>query len=345
MSEHAFVPFCDCVIRRYAGSYQLPHHDVLDTKLHTGQIHLTLTAQTPVMVGNGKTDADHSVLFAQNPQGQYRIPGSSLRGLVRQNMQILGLGLIRVGRNDEIAELPRKFNLDLRPGLPQTYRNVRFDEDVLDYANSMLGYVGRKRNVGKKKIQDCYRSRVSFGELTAGGTPTGCNRIPVVLKSPPAYFMNKDGILPGTRQFPLKDPDENEQYFATQGIRPLDAGTKFSGTIRYRNLHTDELGLLLWCLCLEKDCCHTMGMAKSYGYGRMSLEIDGLVEYDLRNLYSSFSTKTTPVSNTRQRVAELIKAYQDYAIRQPGVRKLAPSLTEMPHIRQFFSLKKAPESN
>lgn len=57
---------------------------------------------------------------------------------------------------------------------------------------------------------------------------------------------------------------------AASKLRPLPAGTVFSGVIRYRNLRPDELGLLLWALRLENGCFQSVGMGKPYGYGRWS---------------------------------------------------------------------------
>ena len=335
MSENAFVPFYNGIIRRYEKAYDLPAHNRMDRQLLSGEIHLTMTARTPVLVGSGKPEKEGDCTvstFFRNGQKQYAIPGSTIRGLVRQNMQILGLGLVRVGRNDEIADVFYRHNIRLEKGLPQCHQKVSFREDVMDYPNSILGFVG------KQKPLYCYRSRVSFGELTAVGTPKELNTIKVVLKSPSDYFIDKQPngtfTLPGTRQFPLKNPTGYAPYRARQGIRPLNTGTQFSGVIRYRNLHPDELGLLLWCLKLENGCFQTVGMAKSYGYGRMAVEIDKLVEYDFTQLYSSLIPATPAPTDSVRRVAQLIDAYQQYA------KKLGHPVTELPQIRAFFALKK-----
>lgn len=346
MADRLFVPFCDYVIRRYKNASMLPPHNVMDRRLHSGEIRITLTAKTPVMIGRRTPVKNQAVTFLRNADGCPIIPGSSLRGLVRQNMQILGFGLVRVGKNDEIADVRSKYNIDLSQGLPEAHRRVSPTEDVLDYANSILGFVGRQRKEGWKKIQDCYRSRVSFGDLAAPQNARECRPTPLTAYSPPDYIRNRDEkggfTLPGTRQYPLMEPVPSPRNRNERQIQPLDRGTQFSGTIRYRNLHSDELGLLLWCLRLEKDCFHTMGMGKPYGYGRMALEINELVEYDFDQLYSSFTAAPPPRSDPHQRVDELITCYQDYALSQPGVKKLGDSLLDIPHIRHFFSLKRLP---
>ena len=77
------------VIVRYPSLGDLPRHDTADPALKTGEIHVTITAKTPVFVSDGNQH------FFRGPNGKLMIPGSTVRGLVRENMQILGFGLIR----------------------------------------------------------------------------------------------------------------------------------------------------------------------------------------------------------------------------------------------------------
>ena len=347
----AFVPFCETVIRRYPSFRALPPHNVMDPKLLHGEIYLTLTARTPVIVSSGKSIHEGDVrisLFATDVYGRHRIPGSSLRGLLRQNMQILGLGLVRVGQEDEIPAEPALAN-QRHPvdGLPQSYR-IPEDQDFLDYTRSIMGFVGRKHFVtgwnGKpKEVSDCYRTRISVGDLRAVGTTKELHTVLLQQELPrqdsDRFIICENGSfrLKGTRQYPLREVSQNQSYLSEQGFRPLAAGTQFTGTIRYRNLHADELGLLLWCLRLEEGCVHTMGMAKSAGYGQMELKIDSLVEYEPAELYSSLTSGGIRRGETDQRIDALIRAYRSYAAEQSGIHPA--SLLQMPHIRTFLKLK------
>lgn len=83
------------------------------------------------------------------------------------------------------------------------------------------------------------------------------------------HYNHEDFRLRGYKQYWLKEveaTDDNGKPRAATTIRPLPRGTKFSGTIRYKNLTEAELGLLLWCLRLEKGCYQSVGMAKPYGF-------------------------------------------------------------------------------
>ena len=64
---------------------QLVSHGELSAELFTGEIEYELTAKTPIMVDDGSSH------FHKNEYGKYSIPGSTMRGLIRNNVQILGL--------------------------------------------------------------------------------------------------------------------------------------------------------------------------------------------------------------------------------------------------------------
>lgn len=356
MSIKYFVPLSGTVIRRYQKQHDLPPHDVMDRSLLHGQIQLTLTAKTPIMVSNGKQIHEGRSwisCFATDANGKYYVPGSSLRGLIRQNMQILGCGTVCVGRNEDIPEKYRskrdnKFintvsgNRDPKDGLPPSHKHP-----VLDYPRSIMGFVMQETqpasyNTQKRKTV-CYRSRVSVGDLAAVGNPQAQ---PTVLIQPqlprqsdPSFVTELGGgrfRLNGIRQYPPR-PIGPEPYRSYQGFRPLPAGTKFTGTIRYRNLHPDELGLLLWCLRLEEGCLHTMGMGKANGYGQVTLEIDRLREFDPSQLYSSLTASGTICANLDDRVTDLIGIYQDYAAKNISSGK---NPAQMDHIRTFLELRR-----
>ena len=77
----------------------LPGHDKMDPQRITGEIQITLTACTPVFVSDGsdKKKSDGSdkkkkdLHFFRTAGGKYAIPGSTVRGMARENMQILSL--------------------------------------------------------------------------------------------------------------------------------------------------------------------------------------------------------------------------------------------------------------
>ncbi len=94
-APYNFVPFSDKLLIRYESLEELPRHDRMDPALKSGEIQVELKAETPVFVSDGQPDPH----FFRGADGTYQIPGSTVRGLVRENMQILGFGLVRPGED------------------------------------------------------------------------------------------------------------------------------------------------------------------------------------------------------------------------------------------------------
>ena len=91
-APYNFVPF-------YENPYQYPEkkltaHNAAAEDLFTGEITYEVTAQTPVMIDDG---TQH---FYKDAKGRYAIPGSTMRGLIRNNVQVLGL----CGYEDDIDD-------------------------------------------------------------------------------------------------------------------------------------------------------------------------------------------------------------------------------------------------
>ena len=97
-APYNFVPFSGKVQQPYESVTELPRHDCFDPQRKTGEICLTMTAETPVFISDGDEKYPH---FFRGANGSFMIPGSSVRGMVRENMQILGFGLVKPGEDLE----------------------------------------------------------------------------------------------------------------------------------------------------------------------------------------------------------------------------------------------------
>lgn len=238
------------------------------------------------------------------------------------------------------------YRYPLSHGLPQRHRDL-FEQNpnLLDYPSAMMGYAR-----GNKKA---YRSRVSFGDFAApvGVRPMG--KVTNAAGEPKASFFPgyvKDGKhyseedfeLRGYKQYWLKpakaSPSPNANKNVGYSMYPIPAKTEFTGVIRFQNLHEDELGLLLWCLRLEKGCFQTLGKGKPYGYGRMSVKITGLYEYDMKKLYSlqGIYSGKTPIDAAK--IDQYINAYVRYASRDLSLPNES-TVRNLPEIQDFFYLK------
>lgn len=125
-APYNFVPFTERQpFMRYTDVSELPAHDELCANLLTGEIHLTLTAETPVFVSDGQENAD----FFRGANGNYMIPGSTIRGMVRENMQILGDGLVL--KDEDLEDLMLTYREVAGVGVKEELRK-HYHEEVID---------------------------------------------------------------------------------------------------------------------------------------------------------------------------------------------------------------------
>lgn len=214
----------------------------------------------------------------------------------------------------------------------------------IDYAKAMFGFSTPEKS---------YKSKLSFSDavltkevgkgkgqklILAEPKPTSyLDYLKQNAKNPVTY--NTDNFeLRGVKQYwlhngtvPAVNP-KNEKAAST--ISPLDAGTKFRGKIRFQNLTEDELGLLLWAVRLKEGSQMNVGKAKSYGYGRIAVEIKEARKLDMQKAYRSEETLCLdPFCDIA--VDEAIACYKKEIGRYLGNR----SIDELLHIRNFFSMK------
>lgn len=91
-APYNFIPFA-------AKTYTYPqgkqkHHNDVSKELFTGELAYKITAHTPIIVDGGDG------CFFRAADGCYAIPGSTIRGLIRNNVQILGLSSVEKDIDD-----------------------------------------------------------------------------------------------------------------------------------------------------------------------------------------------------------------------------------------------------
>jgi hypothetical protein len=68
----------------------IPYFDIYDEKRNTGWIEIELETMTPLFIKDGKESKETAVFFS--PKGKPQIPGSTLRGMTRNLVEILSFG-------------------------------------------------------------------------------------------------------------------------------------------------------------------------------------------------------------------------------------------------------------
>lgn len=90
-APYNFIPFFDeCVFERYRERTELPKHNTYLKGTYTGRIDYTLENITELFIGSGKNnDKNEYEEFFKDALGKNVIPGSTIRGLLRSNTEIL----------------------------------------------------------------------------------------------------------------------------------------------------------------------------------------------------------------------------------------------------------------
>lgn len=111
-----------------------------------------------------------------------------------------------------------------------------------------------------------------------------------LLESPkPSFYLaylnlgdwNNPQTIAGRKRYPIKrkhdkiNPDNNPSLSMTE-LTPIEEGVTFNATVNFHNLKRVELGALLSAITFHRgeECCHSIGQAKAYGYGNVSIKTD-----------------------------------------------------------------------
>jgi len=216
-------------------------------------------------------------------------------------------------------------------------------QNCIDYVSALFGFAGRKQekdtNVQQttpiKEKTRSYKSRLSFGNFVTSQTEVDSRRMLPGNPSASSFadYLLKGGTyntnftLRGVKHYWLHDHTNEQEIEEEPGnngfstfLSLLPTETKFTGDIRFKNLHRDELGLLLWCLWLGEDCYQTIGKGKALGYGRMKLTIDRVVQDCPDVLYSPQYLEEGAEPQLELDAQKLINEYKSYVEDQYGIR-------------------------
>ncbi|MDD3581432.1 MAG: TIGR03986 family CRISPR-associated RAMP protein [Desulfobacca sp.] len=113
---------------------------------------------------------------------------------------------------------------------------------------------------------------------------------------------------------PLKDwaayrcPDPHQFRRVLNEVKPLQPGNKFKFHVHFRNLSNAELGLLLYCLILESNLRHKLGLARALGFGTVKLECQSLLLNRDGDRYASLDASLLDETDNIQRYIDTFKA-------------------------------------
>jgi CRISPR-associated protein (TIGR03986 family) len=177
----------------------------------------------------------------------------------------------------------------VKDGIPKAH----FESEDLDLAQTMFGYISKNNKEAlKRRVQFSHFKAISNITLLAPkreilGTPRA-SYYPIYVKQADGKlyktFMDGDFEIAGRKRYQIHNSNQTTKTIDTGNenvgttFKPLKDGVIFKGKLRYHNLKRCEIGALLSALTFHNTptTFHNIGMAKSLGYGKIELKLDGI---------------------------------------------------------------------
>ncbi|AJD25626.1 TIGR03986 family CRISPR-associated RAMP protein [Clostridium botulinum] len=176
-APYNFIPFPKKIFYRHTilpeyedkkgkGITVLPMHNVFEKGLKTGYIDYLINVETPLFISDGEKESD---FFKVN--GEYRIPGSTIRGKVRSNAEILSCSYPEFIENKKLW-FRGAFSKDV---LKDMYKKVVLPDEagqISDYVKA--GYLTRKvdkwfitpaKQVNNKFFKEIHESKLRSPDI------------------------------------------------------------------------------------------------------------------------------------------------------------------------------------
>ncbi len=212
-----------------------------------------------------------------------------------------------------LYKLPYKHSI--KDGLPPLHNDKR-----LDLSQTIFGHI-QDDNALKGRVQFSHFKAVkNINPLKPRkeilGTPRA-SYYPIYIKQRKdklyKTYMDSDFSIAGWKRYPIhkngvkKTEDTGNENVGTT-FAPLDSGVVFKGKLRYHNLKKAEFGAILSALSFHNtpNTYHNISMAKSLGYGKIEIKINGIELEEYLKAFESEITVSIPNWANSEQLVELI---------------------------------------
>ena len=281
-APYMFVPAGDNVLI----TLEEPRHDRPLPGAVSGRLTVTLTAETPILVGGEGTANDVNNSPAKAPDGRWMIPGTSLRGMIRATLESAAFARMAfvddcaVSRKVYRKKVPCRYTL--HKIIARAPRPPADKPNAYDLVQALFGWAAPEvdpdtPNAKRPTQERALRSRVRFGFCLSESTEDGTELInktwaatrprasfwPYYLRPAdgarhPVDYDNDKARVAGRKRYPARGEAEANLPHVDEGEESADrrnsilnflpAGTTFTGEIRLHNVTRIELGALIWVL-------------------------------------------------------------------------------------------------
>lgn len=275
-------------------------------KLYSGNLSLYIRAETPIFIpndGSSMQNPNEAAEHIYNGNGDYILPGSSIKGMLRTVVETLCRGCLTVINRDD-------------PDVPKDFLPCNGNTSLCTSCR-LFGMISRQKEA---KV---FLGKVNIGDAIAYvHNPSYHGSIYTdILEAPKThhtafYFYNDERIVGRKFYFHndrliTKDaliPRSDGNGYRNQYIQPLAVGTDFFARLDFTNLTADEFAALLFAILLQKEMRHKIGYGKPLGLGSVQLDVRYLQLLDYRNRYKQFHAERGITSYEGQNLYNLLDA-------------------------------------
>lgn len=256
-------------------------------RLYSGHLHLYIKAETPIFIRHADSpvqNPDKPGEHIYNKDGEYILPGTSIKGLLRTVVETLCRGCLTINRDSRV-----------QPAFDPCNSNT-----LLCIACRLFGMMQRQSNA------QVFLGKVNIGDAVAfDRDPDYHNPLyTAVLDAPKprhrAFYLDEQDRFIAGRKFYFHNeelltekrliPIQDRGTYRNQYIQPLAVGTDFFSRIDFTNLEADEFAALLFAMLLQGNMRHKIGYGKPIGLGSVELAVTSLQLVDYANRYKHIRT-------------------------------------------------------
>ena len=277
------------------------HHRLVgkaDQLLYSGSMELDVYAETPLFIADPRHEPSNDrepARSMQNEHGEYIIPGSSLKGMLRNVVETLGNGCLTLFDGDYERHQVR-------------YRD-RVARDFQHCGNNTNLCIAC-RTFGMLKDRE---GGVFLGKVNAGDAVAYADKVyfydpmyTAVLVDPKPhhqdFYLDEAKRYIAGRKFYFHHSQQAKPLSANRlidmggrpanrYIEPLDYDTQFHFRLTFTNLEADEFGALMLAVTLEEQMRHKIGYGKPLGLGSVYLQPTSLKLIDYSSRYTDWKSE------------------------------------------------------
>ena len=272
------------------------HHQLVKqgTPLYSGSLEVDIYAETPMFISDPRNVAPNSreaALSMHNAPGEYIIPGSSLKGMLRSVVETLSNSCLTLFDGEYRGSERERINYT--PRVPEAFQHCASN------ANLCLAC----RTFGMLRRGQVFLGKVNIGDARAlpDKVYTYNPMYTAVLVEPKprhkAFYLDEEEAHIAGRKFYFHHSPDLEPLSergprvmggkpANRHIQPLDRDTGFSFRLDFTGLEADELGALIQAIILEEGMRHKIGYGKPLGLGSIELRPTRLTLIDYASRYA-----------------------------------------------------------